>query len=196
MTTSVFTKATLVLAPALFVFGVMAARDVASNAPALSEELTHPAITGDVRLGITSDMYDESKYLFQLGYGYLNADTLVFAGIEAADEAASLETAMMRFETARTHLERSVTLDPANGVAWLFYAQALSAVGTAEEAGQALQRSWELAPNNARFAFTRLTLINTLRERLGDEAAFADMSEADREVLAQKAPRALEILPL
>jgi tetratricopeptide (TPR) repeat protein len=195
MLTRMITKTAPALAVALFAFGVLAVRDVTSNAPAFNEALTHPAITGDVRVGITSDMYDESKYLFQLGYGYLNGDALVFAGIEASDEAASIETAQARYQTARAHLERSVSLDPANGVAWLFYAQALAAVGTPQEASQALKRSWELAPNTARFAFTRLMIVQTLRARLNDKSAFADMVAADKEVLAQKAPRALELLP-
>ena len=110
-------------------------------------------------------MYDAGSYLFQIGYGYLNADALFgFSGVEAPGELASFETAAARLAGAEELFAASLRRDPANAHAWLAYAQTLAARGAFEAARAALITSWELAPTTPRLATGRLFLIEALRD--------------------------------
>lgn len=194
--TKFLSKIAPVFTLALFLFGVVAARGITTQTPAFNQDLTKEAITGGVRTLSLSHMYDEASYLFQLGYGYVSADILSFAGIENPGEAASVEVAAERYETARTYLEDSLRLSPADGVVWQFYAQSLTAVGDPEEAGRALEIAWSLAPNNRRLAVSRIYMIQSLRETLEDATAYQHIVDADKAVLEILAPRVLKNLPL
>jgi len=171
---------------------MIAFRAMSVQAPALQPDLRVQGITGDTRLSAIADMYDEGSYLFQQGYGYVNADALSFEGIEGRGEIASVETAAARFATAREVLAESLRLDPANAHAWLAYAQTLAATGDLDAGREALATSWALAPENRRLALNRLFMIRTIRRLTGDPAAHDDIYRSDRAVLAALAPDLLE----
>lgn len=177
---------------AFFVVGVIAFRAMSGQAPALQSDLLVEGITGDRRLSNLSDMYDRGSYLFQQGYGYVNADALSFAGIEGPGELASIETAAARFAAAKDLLAESLRHDPANAHAWLAYAQALATTGELEAGRAALVTSWELAPTTRRLALNRLFMIDAIRRLADDPAAHDDIYQSDRAVLAEHAPRLLE----
>jgi len=174
---------------ALFALGLIAFRTVALQAPAFREELQAEAITGQSRLRDLSEMYDAGSYLFQIGYGYLNADALfTFSGVEAPGELASFETAAARFARAEELFAASLRRDPANAHAWLAYAQTLAARGAFEAARGALVTSWELAPTTPRLATGRLFLIETLRDLTGEDGALGEIRASDLAVLRRHAP--------
>lgn len=191
MMTSFWSKAAPVSALALLLLSGTAIRGVVGNVPAFQPDLNITAITGRAQLSNTRDMYDHGAYLFQIAYGYLNAEVLLFGNLEPADEIASLETAQTRLEKARDLSRRSLQLDPANAHAWQVHAMSSLAVGTLEEAEAALQRSWELAPTTYRLSLSRIHMIEALRELRQDPEAHADIYAADLRVLARNAPRLL-----
>lgn len=173
---------------ALLAIGVIAMRVVTAQAPALREELQVEGITGDTRLRNLSAMYDAGSYLFQMGVGYLNADVLSFAGLEAPDTVASFETAAERLFRAETLLEASLRRDPANAHAWLAYAQSVAARGAFDIAEAATVTSWRQAPTNSDLAVRRLYLIETFRDLTDSAEAMAEIYESDLAVLREWAP--------
>ncbi len=146
----------------LLAVGVYAAADVMSNAPAFNTELRRDTVYGDWRTGYSADMYDEGAYLFQLGYGRLQADLLVSEDTETSDEFADFETAFRRAEEAVALLEESLMLDPANAHAWANLSWAAAMVGDNLQAHKALGTSWSLAPNNYTLAERRLNVVALL----------------------------------
>jgi hypothetical protein len=174
---------------ALVVVGVIAVRAVTAQAPAFREELQVEGITGDTRLRTLSDMYDEGSYLFQMGIGYLNADVLSFAGLEAPDTIASFETAAQRLSRAETLLEASLRRDPANAHAWLAYAQSVAARGAFDISQAATVTSWHQAPTNTALAVRRLYLIETFRELTDTPDAMAEVYASDLALLRKLEPR-------
>lgn len=175
----------------LLVLGLVSFRIVADQAPAFDEGLLVEGITGDTRLINRAAMYDEGSYLFQMGYGYVMADALSFAGIEAPDEIASTDIARQRLERAETLLEDSLRHDPANAHAWFYYAQALAAVSDIGSARNALETSWYLGPTTHRLSLPRLFLIQTIRSITGDDTAYVEIEQADLELLGIHQPNTL-----
>ena len=176
-------------AVAFLVVGVVAVRAVTAQAPAFQESLQVEGITGDTRLRTLSDMYDEGSYLFQMGFGYLSADVLSFAGLEAPDTIASFETAAERLSRAETLLEASLRRDPANAHAWLAYAQSIAARGAFDAAEAATVTSWKQGPTNADLAVRRLYLIETVRELTDTPDAMAEVYASDLALLRELEPR-------
>ena len=127
-------------------------------------------------------MYDRGAYLFQLGVGYMNADALSFAGIEAPDEVATTETAGARAAQAETYLTDSLRLDPANAHAWTTLAQALAVQGKVPEARDALLQAAALAPTNPRSATARALLLRTF-DTLSEDGSVDALTEEERAVL-------------
>ena len=177
---------------ALFALGLIAFRAMAAQAPAFNEDLKVTGITGDTRLSSPTDMYDRGDYLFQMGYGYVMADALTFAGIEAPTEVASLQTARERFERARDLLAESLRQDPADTFTWLYYAQTLSALNNVAGTQMALEMSWRQGPNTHPLAHRRLSLATFLREQRSDPDLYETEVEADRKSLETYNPRLLE----
>lgn len=181
---------------ALLLLSMGSVRQVMSHAPAFNQELTITTLTGQTRTSDTTWMYDKGSYLFQAGHGFLYADLVSFAGIEAQDELATVNVARARLEKARDLLKKSINLDPANGHAWQAYAQALMTLGELSLAQDALRKSWELAPHNTLISIKRLYGVHTLRLALEDNMLFADIVASDKAVLSEHAPRSLKNLPL
>lgn len=187
-------RAAPVSALVLLGLGLVAFRTVSAQAPALREDLQVEAITGSERLRQTAAMYDAGSYFFQVGYGYLNADALSFAGLEAPDEVAPVETALARVATAEGLFAESLRRDPANAHAWLAYARTLSTRGAFEEAERALVTSHELGPTTWRLAYDRIFLIDTLRTLTGEEGALNDIRASDLAVLRTHEPRLARVV--
>ncbi|MFK7876321.1 MAG: hypothetical protein AB8B71_11155 [Paracoccaceae bacterium] len=177
---------------ALFLLGVLAARNVVDNAPAFQDDLNITSITGASRIRHTPSMYDRGSYLFQIGYGYLNADVLSFGGIEGPTELATMQVAFDRLEKARVYLEESIRLNPSDAHAWQAYAQALGGTGYLEESRQALEKSWNLAPSHKQLALSRIHMIEAIRALVEDPQAHSDIYLSDIAVLERNAPRFLK----
>lgn len=189
----VLRKAAPVALLALLFLSFIFLRGVASNAPALNQNLRVTSVTGQGRLHNTAPMYDQGSYLFQIGFGYVLADTLLFE--EEATGAVSSDIARARFEKARIYLEKSLQLDPANGHTWQAYAQALAVIGDIGDVGVAIRNSWRLAPNDSQLAFRRIYTIDFIGDVTGDASSFAPIVESEKGVLRFHAPRLLKHLP-
>lgn len=181
-------------AVALLVLGVFSFRLVAAQAPAFNEDLQVEGILGGSRLNNRAAMYDEGAYLFQMGYGYVMADAVSFAGIERPDEVATASTARERLELAETLLEDSLRRDPANAHAWLYYAQTLAAVADIGSASDTLETSWKLGPTTHQLSVPRIFLIKTIRSITGDDSAHSEIEKSDLEVLELHQPRTFKYL--
>lgn len=181
-------KFTLFKAPAsvlaLFVVGAVSFQTMARQAPAFSDDLLIEGVVGNDRLPNLPAMYDHGSYLFQTGYGYLQANVLVLAGI-----AVDGDVVASRGEKAETLLLDSLRLDPANAHAWLAYAQAAATAGKIDQARRALVTSWQLAPTTPQIAATRLPLIEAIRTVIGEPTAHDEIRDADQGVLAYHRPQ-------
>ncbi|KPQ20572.1 MAG: Tetratricopeptide repeat-containing protein [Rhodobacteraceae bacterium HLUCCA24] len=187
-------KTPAIPALALFVLGIVAFRAMVAQAPAFDEELQVEGITGDTRLANRAAMYDEGSYLFQIGYGYVMSDALSFAGIEAPDELATAAVARARFQRAKSLLEESLSVDPANAHAWMSYAQSLASTGDIEGAARAMETSWQLAPTTHRLSVPRLTMINLVRQSTGASTAYEDIVRSDTAALEYHSPNSTRLL--
>ena len=139
---------------------------VVRQAPAFTESLRTEGITGQTRTQDISAMYFYSDYLFQTAVGFVNADAFSFATIERPDELATGATVKERAQLATHLLQRSVSLDPANGHKWFVYAQALASADRSGDALAALDRSWILSPTTLRLAYQRVWLYWALEQTL------------------------------
>lgn len=187
-------KVAPVVSLALLLLGGTAIRGVVSDAPAFQPELNITSITGSSRLANTNEMYDHGAYLYQIAYGYLNADLWALAYSETLGARPTFEQAQENMQKAREFSRQSLMKDPANAHVWQVYAMSSFATGATEDAKTALQRSWALGPTNKELALSRLRLIDGLRLIVDDPAAFAEIYASDTAVLERNAPRFLNTL--
>lgn len=150
--------------------------------PAFNPQLKSDTIFGDGRTALSPAMYDQGTYEFQRGYGFLMADAIVPGDAAAFRAFATPEAALLRANTARDALKAAVRVDPGNAHAWgqLGWAQARS--GDARGALEAWRISYEIAPNSAVLAGTRLDLIGLLAET---DESWRQLTEADRAAIAR-----------
>jgi tetratricopeptide (TPR) repeat protein len=137
-------------------------RTVLWGSPAFFEEARIEGVFGQWRTRDNPSLYDRPTYLFQKGYGYLNADLIASEATEGADEIADVETSTQRAQEAVTLFEQSLRLDPANAHAWTALAWARLNTDQITNARLAMRGSWELAPYNAQLALDRLTFVDLL----------------------------------
>jgi hypothetical protein len=141
------------------------------GAPAFDAGARTEGVYGDWRVQDTATLYRAPDYLFQLAYGYLQADAIESLETGSADEIADEATARARAETARALLERSLALAPADAHAWgaLAWAEAMGEDDAAARA--ALDASWALAPWNLALGAQRVGLAQVLEVVDPDTAA-------------------------
>lgn len=177
----------------LFVLGATAFSTVASQAPALNEGLQVEGAAGTTRLLDLPSMYDDGKYLYQTGYGYLNAPmTSLVQNFQDTDgtarEIEPFEAIVGYLTQAGTHLEQSLRLDPANAHAWLAYARTQTALEALDRADLALSNSWHLAPSMTSLARKRIPLIGSLRTLREMPDGYAEIRTSDLAVVRQHTP--------
>lgn len=141
---------------------------VLSKSPAFVEEARIEGVYGQWRTRDTPSLYDRPAYLFQKGYGYLNADLIASEATETADEVADVQTGVDRARKAAGLFEASLALDPANAHVWTALAWARINVDSIAKARAAMTASWELAPNHADLALDRLGFVEMLTGPLAD----------------------------
>ncbi len=147
-----------------------------SDSPAFVEAARVDGVLGEWRLQTGSALYDRSEYLFQLGFGYVNADGTFSTAGEDIGQVAGGSLGLERGETAKDLLEESLRLSPGNAHAWATLAEANMIASDFEAAFAALRRSWELAPYNASLSIRRLSLAETALE-LREEAVIFGVEE-------------------
>jgi len=162
------------------------------GAPAFDETARRTGAFGDWRVPDSHALYSRPDYLFQLAFGYLQADAIPSAATEGEAEVAPLETALRRAATARDLLEETIALAPASARAWVSLAWARALLGEFEGAREALRVSRTLAPHNLGLAGQRVALGEVLAVTSGtgldDDAAEGlarDMNALDRFGAAQ-----------
>lgn len=157
---------------------------VLSDSPAFVEEARINGVFGEWRTRDNPSLYDRPAYMFQKGYGYLNADLIASEATEAADEVADVQTGTERARKAAELFEASLALDPANAHVWTALAWARVNVDSIAQARQAMLASWELAPNHAELALDRLSFVELLTGPLA-ELLETPLSEAEKAHIAR-----------
>lgn len=132
------------------------------GAPAFDETARRTGAFGDWRVPDSHALYMKPDYLFQLAFGYLQADAFPSAATEGPDEIAALETALGRVTRAHALLEESLALAPASARTWVSLAWAQALMGDIAAAQEALLVSWRLAPNNLGLAAQRAGLADVV----------------------------------
>jgi hypothetical protein len=132
------------------------------GAPAFDAGARKAGVYGDWRVQDARSMYSAPDYLFQLAFGYLQADTIASAATEGPDEIADDATALARAEIARELLSQSLLLAPGNAHVWGALAWAEAMLGNDAAARAALDASWELAPWNLVLGGQRAALAQVL----------------------------------
>ncbi len=143
-----------------------------ADSPAFVESARVDGVFGDWRLKTGPALYDRSEYLFQLGYGYLSADSKFSAATEGRGEIAGGETGIERAKLASELITQSLELSPGNAHAWAVLAGAQLTTQDYDEALGSLRRSWELAPNNSALAVRRLEVFEVVQSLREDAEAF------------------------
>ena len=101
---------------ALLGLAVSSFAQVALNAPAFSPDVREESVLGDWRLAQGETHYVVSDYLYQLGYGFLQADTAsLLLGNDALPELEVFDRQMQR---SIDLLEDSLTYSPGRAGAW------------------------------------------------------------------------------
>lgn len=187
----------------LLAIGTVSFMQVARNAPAFSPNLREDSVLGDWRLAQGETHYSVSDYYYQLGYGYLQADT---ASLLLGDEALpEIEVFDRQMERSIDLLQESLRYTPGRAGAWTSVAWASLLREDVDGAQRALMTSWQLAPYNFAEAADRVALVSFMEEFYGpitDLAAhaldansrdFSTLEEHDRSYL-QSLPEDLEFL--
>lgn len=151
-----------------------------NGTPAFDSTVREEGVFGDWRLSYAPAMYNRADYLFQLGFGLTNSDSLASAAIESSNELASVDAIEDRAASAIDALEQSVALAPGNAHAWGTLAWSYALEGEIDKAREALRASWTLAPRNLELALSRLGVAELIVEPLitDDLLEDLDLSEA------------------
>ena len=162
-----------------------------SDSPAFVEAARVDGVLGEWRLNTGTALYDRSEYLFQLGYGYINADGVFSTAGEDIGQVAGASLGIERGERAVNLISESLRLSPGNAHAWATLAEANMITNDFEAAFAALRQSWELAPYNASLSVRRLTIAETALELREEAVIFGvedlappELTEADLLALA------------
>jgi len=161
---------------ALLGLAVSSFAQVALNAPAFSPDVREESVLGGWRLAQGETHYVVSDYLYQLGYGYLQADTAsLLLGNDALPELEVFDRQMQR----SIHLlEDSLTYSPGRAGAWTSIAWAALLRDDVDRAEQALMTSWQLAPFNFAEAADRVGLVSFMEDFYGPVASISEFAEA------------------
>jgi len=170
---------------ALLGLAVSSFAQVALNAPAFSPDLREDSVLGDWRLAQGETHFNKSDYYFQLGYGYLQADTAsLLMGNEALPELDLFDAQMQRSQEL---FNESLSHAPGRAAAWTSLAWASILRDDIPKAEDALRVSWQIAPFNVAEAAERVALISILddfhRSGWRSDAAAATFISQDWAVL-------------
>ena len=152
------------LSVAVLAIGLLAMRLALEGAPAVDPAARQVGLYGDWRVPDGRALYMAPEYLYQLGYGYLQADVYPSSATEALGEVADAATAQARAQQAEALFTESLQLAPASARSWASLAWARALGGNMEGAEQALLVSWELAPWSGSLAAERFALAEMLQE--------------------------------
>jgi tetratricopeptide (TPR) repeat protein len=177
---------------------LIAMRLALAGAPAVDRSARQDGAFGDWRVPDGRALYLAPNYLYQLGYGYLQADAMASRVTEPPDEVADTATAQRRARRAEALFEESLRLAPASARTWAALAWARALHGDVEGAEAALVVSWAIAPWSGNLAAERFALAEVLQHL---DPARRDWPEAwragrarDGDTLARFQPRALRTL--
>lgn len=145
---------------ALLGLGVAAFAQVALNAPAFSPSLRTDSVLGDWRVAGADALHDKSDYYFQLGFGFLQADTATL--ILGEDDLPSLEDFDVQMARSQELLTLSLAFSPGRVDTWTSLAWAGVLRDDLDAAERALRVSWDLAPFNVSEASERVALVSAL----------------------------------
>ena len=139
---------------------------VARSSPAFSVSLRVESVLGDWRVPGSSARYDNGKYRFLIGYGYLRGDDLALMVGEEA-ELPDFETYIARMEAATGNFEISLLSLPGQADTWTALAWTTFLAEDLAGSEHALRVSWDLAPHNSSEAIERIGLVLALDEVVG-----------------------------
>jgi len=162
------------------------------GAPAVDATARTPGVFGDWRVPDGAALYSAPDYLFQLGFGYLQADAVASAETEGPEELASEALMQERVLVSRTLLMDSLRLAPADARTWTSLAWADALLGDVNGARSALAVSWQLAPFSQTLAPQRLALAQAIGP--SDPPSEAWATDADRMILQRFGSRASRAL--
>jgi len=150
-----------------------------SNIPVIDEQIRRDSLDGGWTVAVGSDLFDKGQYLFQIGYGYANADDSM---AKNTDEDNPMALANERAELAVLYLSESVSVDPGNAHAWAALAWSEAALGNIDGARAAMVTSWKIAPYNMQLAATRPEFVALIDELILEDIEFASASGLDEDV--------------
>jgi hypothetical protein len=146
---------------------IASAAQVVMNAPAFSPSLRADSVLGDWRVAGADALYNKSDYYFQLGFGYLQADTASL--ILGEDDLPTLEAFDAQMARSQELLRQSLASSPGRVDTWTSLAWAALLRDDAEAAESALRQSWQLAPFNEAEASERVALVSALDDFFGTD---------------------------
>lgn len=144
--------------------GLTAMRLALGGAPAVDPAARQVGLYGDWRVPDGRALYIAPEYLYQLGYGYLQADVFPSSETEAPGEVADAATAQARAMRAEALFTESLRLAPASARSWASLAWARALGGNFKGAEDALLVSWGLAPWSGNLAVERYALAEMLQQ--------------------------------
>lgn len=163
---------------ALLGIGFFSIRSSVNGSPAFDLSARIDGVTGDWRVQYGPAHYHRALYLKQLGEGFLRGDVLVTEATGAEEEIASDEVALVRAKRAEELLLQSLNLLPSNAYTWASLAWANAMQDKSENAREAMQISWQLAPYNLALAYDRLGFTEFLAQGVLKRGA-PDMNTAE-----------------
>ena len=149
---------------AVLAIGLVAMRLALGGAPAVDPAARQVGLYGDWRVPDGRALYIAPEYLYQLGYGYLQADVYPSSETEAPGEVADAATAQARALQAEALFTESLQLAPASARSWASLAWARALGGNLKGAEHALLVSWGLAPWSGSLAAERFALADMLQQ--------------------------------
>jgi hypothetical protein len=190
----IFTVALPVVA--LLGVAVTSAAQVALNAPSFSPSLRTDSVLGDWRVAGADALYNKSDYYFQLGFGFLQADTANL--ILGEDDLPTLEAFDLQMARSQDLLRLSLASSPGRVDTWTSMAWASLLRDDPAAAVDALRLSWQLAPFNKAEASERVALVSALEDFHGTgwiATEFQSAIDRDWAVLDAFDRQYLEALP-
>jgi hypothetical protein len=152
------------LSVVVLAIGLLAMRLALGGAPAVDPAARQVGVYGDWRVPDGRALYLAPEYLYQLGYGYLQADVYPSSETEAPGEVADAATAQARALQAEALFTESLELAPGNARSWASLAWARALGGNLKGAEDALLVSWGLAPWSGSLAAERFALAEMLQQ--------------------------------
>jgi hypothetical protein len=180
---------------AVLAIGLVAMRLALGGAPAVDPAARQVGLYVDWRVPDGRALYIAPEYLYQLGYGYLQADVYPSSATEAPGEVADAATAEARAQQAEVLFTESLQLAPGSARTWASLAWARALGGDLAGAEDALLVSWGLAPWSGNLAVERYALADMLQQidptRSSASAEWQDALARDLDMLTRWDSRAL-----